>query len=383
MKDKTIIHVTTKRPHGGIGTVLKNIGRFSPKTEFAFQYVFSEDGKERSFDEDVIGNGNSVSVLPPLSIATLWSLVKGVYLFYKRNASHIVAVHVHTPNIAFLHFLFAKKFGVKVRILHSHSTRYSDNPVKSFPNAILTAWAKRMLTHRCACGVAAGNFLFGREALPGTFILHNAIATSRYAFDEAARQRKRQELGFAPSDILFGHVGNFSGEKNHEFLIDIFASLHEAYPQSALLLAGTGALEEKIRSKVRAAGLEGAVRFLGYRTDVPELLMAMDAFLFPSLFEGFPCCLVEAQCTGLPCFVANTVTTEVKLTNNVFFLPISSPDSVTRWKNCVVRELATYQRKDRSAELVAAGYDLTNELVALSHYYERIVCEAYEGGGRS
>lgn len=373
---KVIVHVIANRPHGGIGAVLKNVERFFPHTDFAFRYLFSEDGKEQSFDRYVLERGSYIHVLPRLSLRNVLAYLSDVVLFYKRHSSQIAAVHVHTPNVALLHFLCAKWFGVRVRILHSHNTRYSDNRLKGFRNTFLVAPSKWFVTHRCACGVAAAKFLFSQKYLSETFILHNAIDVSQFAYNVVERKRKRGELA-CNSSLVFGHVGNFLRQKNHDFLIDVFAEVHKACPESVLLLVGLGPLEHEVRDKVYHLGLGDCVRFLGYRSDIPQLLMAMDAFLFPSLFEGFPVSLVEAQCTGLPCFVADTVTTEARITDNVQFLPITGPKAAKQWSDCILQTVDGFERRDQSDVLTKAGYDLAHEVKNLEQYYQRIIGEAY------
>ena len=142
-----------------------------------------------------------------------------------------------------------------------------------------------------------------------------------------------------------------------------------------------GVSKNSIVGKVHRLGLDDCVRFLGYRSDIPQLLMAMDAFLFPSLFEGFPVSLVEAQCTGLPCFVADTVTTEAKITDNVQFLPITGQNAAKQWLDDILQTVSSFERRDQSEVLLKAGYDLAHEVKNLEQYYRRIVSEAYEAKG--
>lgn len=373
---KVIVHVIANRPHGGIGAVLKNVERFFPHTDFAFRYLFSEDGKEQSFDRYVLERGSYIHVLPRLSLRNVLIYLSHVVLFYKRYSSGITAVHVHAPNIAFLHFLFAAWFGIRVRVLHCHSTRFSDKRWKAVRNAVLIWPARLLLTHRCACGREAARFMFGKRHVKDTYIFHNAIEVDRFGFSPLARERTCRclELGSA---LVLGHIGNFYKVKNHDFLIDVFAELHKARPESVLLLVGQGPLEQEIRDKVHRLGLDGSVRLLGYRSDIPQLLMAMDAFLFPSLFEGFPVSLVEAQCTGLPCFVADTVTTEARITDNVQFLPITGPKAAKQWSDCILQTVDGFERRDQSDVLTKAGYDLAHEVKNLEQYYQRIIGEAY------
>lgn len=377
---KTIVHVIANRPHGGIGAVLKNVECFFPHSGYTFQYLFSEDGKERSFDKFVVERGSTIHVLPAFFLRSLLSYIRALYSYYKHEHQNICAVHVHAPNIAFLHFLFAACFGIRVRVLHCHSTRFSDKRWKAVRNEVLIWLARLLLTHRCACGREAARFMFGKRHIKDTYIFHNAIEVDRFGFSPLARERTRRclELGSA---LVLGHIGNFYKVKNHDFLIDVFAKVHKACPESVLLLVGLGPLEQEVRDKVYHLGLGDCVRFLGYRSDIPQLLMAMDAFLFPSLFEGFPVSLVEAQCTGLPCFVADTVTKEAKITDNVQFLPITGQNAAKQWLDDILQTVSSFERRDQSEVLLKAGYDLAHEVKNLEQYYRRIVSEAYGAKG--
>lgn len=375
-----IIQTTAKRPVGGVQSVLKNVERYFDHSDFMFQYLYSSDGLSDSFDSYLLARDSLVYLLPRISLRNSFLYFSSIWRFYKENSKDIAAVHVHAPNVALFHFLCAKWFGVQVRILHSHNTRYSDNKIKGLRNLFLVAPAKWLVTHRCACGVEAAKFLFGRKHLSETFILHNAIEVSQFVYDAEVRNRKREELT-CTSSLVFGHVGNFLRQKNHAFLIDIFAEVHKVRPDSILLLVGLGPLEQEVRDKVHRLGLDDCVRFLGYRSDIPQLLMAMDAFLFPSLFEGFPVSLVEAQCTGLPCFVADTVTTEAKITDNVQFLPITGQNAAKQWLDDILQTVSSFERRDQSEVLLKAGYDLAHEVKNLEQYYRRIVSEAYEAKG--
>ena len=377
---KTIVHIIANRPHGGIGAVLKNVERFFPHTDFTFRYLFSEDGKEQSFDKFVVEQGSTIHVLPAFSLRSLLSYIRALYSYYKHEHQNICAVHVHAPNIAFLHFLFAACFGIRVRVLHCHSTRFSDKRWKAIRNAVLIWPARLLLTHRCACGREAARFMFGKRHVKDTYIFHNAIEVDRFRYSLLERERMRGSMKLGRA-LVFGHIGNFYKVKNHDFLIDVFAEVHKVRPDSILLLVGLGPLEQEIRDKVHRLGLDDCVCFLGYRSDIPQLLMAMDAFLFPSLFEGFPVSLVEAQCTGLPCFVADTVTTEAKITDNMQFLPITGQGAAEQWRDCILQTVNSFERCDQSEVLLKAGYDLAHEVKNLEQYYRRIVGEAYEAKG--
>lgn len=375
MGNRCIVHIVAKRPHGGIGSVLKNIELNRDPFLFNFIYLFAEDYREKSFDEYVRSYHGEVCVLPQLTFPFgFLKYIIATYSFYKKNAGRIVAVHVHAPNMALLHFVCAKFFKIRIRILHSHSTRYSESKVKGIINAVLVFFSKFFVTHKVACGKDAAQFFFGKHHEKDVFIFHNAIDTRLYTYNEEIRNKMREELHLKYS-FVYGHVGNFYEVKNHSFLIDVFAAIKKQQPSAKLLLVGRGPLQKTIEEKVSVLGLQENVLFLGYRKDVRDLLMAMDIFLFPSLFEGFPVSLVEAQCTGLPCLISNTITSEVSITNLIKFLPIGQKNIVKWEETAIALSSKKDERKSYSMKVQNMGYNLKHEIESLDKYYVELCKE--------
>ena len=153
-------------------------------------------------------------------------------------------------------------------------------------------------------------------------VIHNAINIKQFAYNQQKRDSLRRDLGIE-NKLVIGNVGRFHFQKNHEFLIRIFAEIHKRNKQSVLLLVGQGELEADIREQVRRLHLEEHVSFLGLRNDVSDLMSAMDVFLFPSVFEGLGIVAIEAQASGLPCIVSTEVPQDAKVTDRIKFIPLS------------------------------------------------------------
>ena len=221
---------------------------------------------------------------------------------------------------------------------------------------------------RIAPSTEAAEFMFGKHCVSSgrAILLHNAVDLDLYRYDPEARSRIRAELGLSPQAKLIGHVGRFMTQKNHTFLLDVFAALHRQEPESVLLLVGGGELEQPLREKTAALGLTDAVRFAGVRRDVPALLSAMDVFVFPSLYEGMPNTVIEAQATGLPCVIADTITREAAVTDLVVYLPLSA--SADAWAQTALAA-CTPVRADTRAAFVAGGY----EIEAVCRQFEKLV----------
>jgi glycosyltransferase involved in cell wall biosynthesis len=166
---------------------------------------------------------------------------------------------------------------------------------------------------------------------------------------------------------VIGHVGSFQTPKNHNFLIDIFKAIHERNIKTVLILVGDGDLRQSIERKVAQLGLSDSVIFTGIRSDIPNLLQAFDVFLFPSLYEGLPVTLIEAQAAGLKIIASDSITDEVKLTDLIEI--VSLKQSGEYWAEKVLQYANGYKRRNTSKEICRAGYDAQENTKLLERFY--------------
>lgn len=219
-------------------------------------------------------------------------------------------------------------------------------------------------THLFACSTAAGDWMF-RGAPYQLFA--NAVDTADFSFSAEKAAKTREKLGIGKSTFVVGHVGRFWAQKNHTFLIDIFAKIVEKVPDSRLLLIGNGGRLEEIKEKVKELNLSDRVIFAGVRADIPDLMQAMSVFALPSLYEGLPVTMVEAQASGLPCVISDKVPPECILTDGlVDILPLSTDPETWAEKILEKREVP---RTDRRSEIAAHGFDITTEAIKLQEFY--------------
>lgn len=197
-------------------------------------------------------------------------------------------------------------------------------------------------------------------------IIKNGIDVEKYIFKESVRKRIRTALGFEDK-LVVGHIGSFSHPKNHKLLIEIFRQIQKHSHNSILLLIGDGELRPKIERIVIELGLTESVIFTGVRSDIPELLQAMDVLVFPSLFEGLPVTLVEAQAAGLKIIAADTITKEVALTDLVRFISLKQPASY--WADNVLYYINGYERRNTFYEICKADYDVEKNSKWLEEFY--------------
>lgn len=249
-------------------------------------------------------------------IKHLWS----IFSIFRNGRYDVVHSHLDWFLNAYVMFL-AWLARVPKRIAHHHQAYHPMNPLLKLLCAMLRIPNKMFATHWLACGKAAAENGWGKRTVTNgkVTILPNAIDPERFKFDDVARKRIREQYGIAEGDFVVGHVGRFFPQKNHTFLIDVFAELCKVRSNCKLLMLGDGPLQTEIQKKVESLGLSNEVVFAGLQKDPAPFYSAMDAFCFPSLWEGLPLTLVEAQYNGLGVVASETVTSEVKISDNFYF----------------------------------------------------------------
>lgn len=362
---KKILYIMSNEPVGGVGSVVKNYQAHFEKSRIQIDFIIFDPREDTPFNREVREKGATVYTFPLLSVKNIGTLIILLQRFYKKHQGEYEIVHVHSPNIAWMCFWNIKCYGVKYRIVHSHSTLYSNKKRKVIRNKILCLPINQIADIYMACSKAAGEFLFGKKNIKKVIIVRNAIDCNKYKYDLQIRKRIRKEMEL-DGKIVLGHVGHFNKEKNHTFLIEIFEQALRIKENIVLLLVGEGILKEDIIKKVKEKGLEEKVLFLGARNDVHELLQAMDVLLLPSFFEGVPVTGIEAQAAGLPCIMSTKVSKEF----NVGFISYVGLSEEPRiWAQKIFEQ---YNSTDRAlgVKLVAeAGYDIHIEAKKLEDWY--------------
>lgn len=303
---------------GGVEQVVMNYYRHIDRSRIQFDFIVCE-GSTLVPEREIAEMGGQVFVVPPYQ--RLFDYQRELGILFREMGWTIV--HSHVNSLSVFPLRAAKKAGISIRIAHSHNTSGRGEFAKNLVKSVLRTQANRYPTHRLACSCVAGKWLFGhKEAFE---VVPNAIDLDGFLFDRGVQADTRAELGLPADCFALLHVGRFCTQKNHGFLLDVFARIVEIRPESILLLAGTGDLLYSVEARARELGLLGKIRFLGQRDDVRHLYMAADAFVLPSLYEGFGIAAIEAQVSGLPCFLSTEVTREVDITGTCRFLPLGDP----------------------------------------------------------
>ena len=278
-----------------------------------------------------------------------------------KNKYDVIHIHGNSGTMAIEAFL-AKVHHVKKIIVHSHNTECDHHMM----NQIFKPIMKSLSTDFLACSEASGKWLYGSKKF---VVLNNAIDLERFRFNQQDREECRAEFSLK-NEFVIGHIGNFIEQKNHDFLIEVFREFHKTNADSRLLLASDGPLMGKIQRKVVQYGLKDVVIFAGRRKDVERLYCAMDVFVFPSLWEGLPVVILEAQAAGLPCIISTNVTSEVVCTNAVICKNLS--DTAKAWANAVMdmKIDINFRNFDLNMNILKnKGFDISKESQKLRRIY--------------
>lgn len=359
MNQLRVLQVVTHMERGGLESMLMNYYRYIDREKIQFDFLVHRQ-ERAAYDDEIEAMGGKIYRLPrlvPWSKAYLTALNR----FFDEHPEYRI-VHVHQDCLSSVILKAAQQHNIPVRIAHSHSANQDKNlkyPVKLWYKRSISKYA----TNLFACGEDAGDWMFGGEPFQ---IINNAIDVAAYTYVPTKRQEMRRQLGLE-NELTIGHVGRFNQPKNHPFLLDIFAVLLKKEPNAILLLVGGGENMPKIQAKAHTLGIAEHVRFLGVRSDVADLMQAMDVFVFPSLYEGLPVTMVEAQAAGLPCLISDKIPPECILTNGlVGVLPLSAEPETWAAK---ILEKKNLPRIDRRSEIAAHGFDITTEVVKLQKFY--------------
>lgn len=357
-----VLQVVNDMHRAGLETMLMNYYRNIDRSKVQFDFLTHRPEKS-DYDDEIISLGGKVYYAPRLYPQNYITYFKYMEKFWAEHKEYTI-VHSHIDSMSYLPLLTAKRANIPIRIAHSHNTSIDLDfkyPLKQFFRLKLPGVANFYF----ACGKEAGEYLFPQKKIT---LIPNAIEVERFVFSDSMRKKKRKELGLE-NEVVIGHVGRLSYQKNHKFLIQVFNEIYKEKRDAILLLIGVGEKEEKIRKQVKNYGLETAVRFLGNRDDVNELYQAMDVFVMPSFFEGVPVTGVEAQFAGLPCVFSDKVPREVQFTNSCIFYSLKNTPK--EWAAKILAVIPDFDRADTSALAVQSKYNIQNAKDFLQRLYEK------------
>ena len=367
-----VLQVGMTRNLGGIETYLIEQFRHLDKSKIDYDFVNITGEYSICYEDEILDSGSKIFKVVsrhknPLLHYWQWFNI----LLQNKGVYDVIVLNTNSLEYVFP-LVLGKIFGIPVRVIHSHNSGFENK--QGLARRLLVGMNKKLLAWsanlRFACSQFAGQWMFKDNPY---HVIYNAIDIHKYDADLAVRDEMRQALNLDTALTLL-HVGRFSYQKNHSFLLDIFKEVHRIQPDSVLLLVGDTTEESEflteVKRKIKSYGLENVVRLLGRRDDVNKIMQAADVLVMPSFFEGLTVVGIEAQASDLPLLLSDTVTKELGLLPSTQFISLEA--GPTAWAEAIVNS-KQHNRQSRYEELKAAGYDIGNE----TERVEKLLIDAY------
>ena len=365
-----ILEVVNVMDRAGLEAMLMNHYRAIDRSRVQLDFLEHRPW-EGAYEEEIRSLGGRVFRAPRLYPQNCFAYRRFMRQFFSEHDYPVV--HSHIDAMSAFPLAEARKAGVPVRIAHSHNDSVDRDiryPIKMVARRRLPGIA----THYWACSEAAGRFLFGDQNAGRIHVVKNAIDLSRFRFGDEARSELRAALGVGRGQLLVGHVGRFSAVKNHAFLVELLAELRTEGVDAQLALVGDGELRHEVEQQASGKALADRVHFLGLRDDVPRLMSAFDILVFPSLHEGIPLTLIEAQASGLPVLTSDKVSAESLILPHTARLSLDAP--LVEWASQTLALAQSGREADPTPALTAAGYEIHASARGLMESYLALYEEA-------
>lgn len=362
---KRILIIGLTERMGGVETFIYNTTTHSDKAKYKYDYLvhgtdycvfedeinkFYDDGEKhiffiKKYKEDPLG------------------CIRELKKFYVENGHKYDYVHFQSGSTAEILYVypFCKEYDFKV-ISHSHN----GNGYSPVINSIFRRIVNKITAKRLSCSAEATRWFFGDEYLNSTQIIVNGVDTDRFTYNESARQKIRKHYGLS-DELVVGHIGRFSEQKNHKFILGIFKAVLEKQSDAKLLLVGVGELQDSIKELSKSLRIDRSIIFAGKQMRTEDYYSAFDVFLMPSLYEGLPIVGVEAQCEGLECLFSDQIDKQILITDRAKMLGLNNAPEV--WSDAIV-SASVSDRTKYSDEIKASGYSLTDTVKTLEKVYE-------------
>jgi glycosyltransferase involved in cell wall biosynthesis len=361
-----VLHVLEGLHAGGMQSMIMNYFRSIDRKKIQFDFLLFSD--KSFFDNEVLEMGGKIFRLTARRKNFIKNRIELDEFFRKHTEYKIV--HIHQGINYFIPLEKAKKYKTKVRIVHSHGM--DPKLIKKqgiFYKIYTQKKIENLATDYLACSHTAAMQMFTSKIIDGNkyYLLRNAIDLEKFVYSRDFDLFYRKEFNLEDKYII-GHIGNFTYPKNHIFLLKIFNSISKMKDNAVLVLIGDGPEKEKIEKIISDFHLDGKVIMLGTRKDVNKLLSVFDCFVFPSIYEGLPVVLIEAQASRLSCFVSSSITNEVSVSNSIYFLDLN--DNPDYWASKIIDNS---KEKSLNSLNLNHGYDVGVESKLLEKYYYRLL----------
>lgn len=353
---KRVLCIVSVMNAGGAETFLMKIYRNLDRSKY--QMDFCVNKKEKGFyDDEIKKMGGKIYIIPCKS-ENIKEFRKGLSNIISQN-KYVYVLRITSNAMGFYDLKIAKDNGAEKCIARSSNSSDGKGIKVRLAHMFGRLLYSRYVDVKIAPSDLAAQYTFGKKEYKkgNVSILHNAVDLDQYCYSVLGREKIRKEFNIETNTLVVGHIGRFSKQKNHMFLLEIFRKIHDIYPNARLMLVGKGELQKEVEARAEILGLRKSVIFTGVRSDIANLLSAMDVFVFPSLYEGMPNTVIEAQATGLPCVIADTITREANITGLVHYESLTKTSD--KWADIAIK-CSRKKRKNVREEFVKNGYDINS-----------------------
>lgn len=371
MKKIRVLMVMGSTNMGGAQMFILNLLRNMDLTQYQIDFAVNFEERDGGIGQELIDLGCRIFKLPYFKVYNYIPFVKAWKNFLQTHNYDII--HGHSTNSAGIYLNVAKKIGITT-ISHCHSAGFRGNWPQRLIKKNLIKRIRSVADYWFACSAVAAEHLYGKGYYDyvNYYDIPNAINAEKYLYNETIAKDIKSKLNISDDVFLCGHVGSFTAPKNHIFLIEIFNKLLSIRPNAKLLCCGDGPLKEQVIEKAKSLGILDRIIFAGIIKNINEYMMAMDVLIFPSLFEGFPVSIIEAEATGLPIVMSDVITTEVDVTDCIHRLPLNF--SPLKWAE-VIASIETKDRTIYNSAIADSKYDMRISAETIDSLYKKMIKE--------
>lgn len=364
-----VLILDTVMDRGGAEAMTMNYYRNIDRTKIQFDFLEHVNYKAEYEDEIKKLGGKIYRICSPYP-QNIFRYKREFRTLLKNHPEYKI-IHSNMMENALFAYQEAQKCGVPVIICHAHTAAGDDTyNLRSMVKFIYKKFIGRYITHKFSCGENAAKWVFGANNINDVIYMKNAVDANEFRYSKKIEDEVRKEFNLEGKFVV-GHVGRFFEPKNHPFIVKIFAEIAKKESNAMLMLVGGGELDDAIMNQTkesfRELGILDRVVFTGVRTDVNRIIQTFDVFILPSLHEGFPVVMVEAQAAGLKCLISDKVPSECDITGNVEIIPLSDGEKV--WAEHILAYKNSYKKRDMYQTIVNAGYDIKENARWLERFY--------------
>lgn len=364
-----ILMVIGNPERGGAQTFAVNVLKNIDRNNFQIDFVFMSNRTDGYYNE-IKSLGSTIYQLPKYNFINKKSFKNSWHKLFGEHKYNIV--HAHATGPAHIFLKIARQYGIAT-ISHSHSASYRGSVLEKLAKKASVRKVRKFSDYWFACSDLAAKRLYGKkyQQYSNYYYIPNMIDPDRFKYDGTVAKETKRELKISDNNRVYGHLGSFSKPKNHAFLLNSFKKILVNNPNSTLLLVGDGPLRPEIENTIAKLDMAKNVILVGSVADTHKYLFSMDVMIFPSLFEGFPISVLEAQAAGVVVIASDRITKEVCLTDHIYYHSLS--EGASNWADFASSVPLVTDRSKSNFVISQTKYNIENGIKNLESIYNRIV----------